>query len=106
MKKALKEENLEISYLHMSMESDKATGCLTKECSEKYSKELAHEAWKKLKNIYAKTDIFLTTKLRQDIHSLKLKEEGDSTDFSENIATIQIKSKKITDDKILEKEIC
>ena len=55
---------------------------------------------------YANADIFLASKLRQDLHRLKLKEEGDPTNFFENISASQIQSRKISKDMISEKEIC
>ena len=48
-----------MSYLHISNESDKTTGCLTNACADKYPKELAHVAWKNLHQKYVKTDILL-----------------------------------------------
>ena len=77
-----------------------------KACNDKYPKGLEHEAWNNLQKKYSKTDILLASKLRQELHRLKLKEEGDPTDLFEKMATIQIQSRKITDDIILEKNIC
>ena len=90
----------------MYVDSDKATGCLPKACTDEYLKGLVHEAWKNLQKYYVKTNILSTSKFIQDLHILKLKEEGDTTDLFEKIATIQIQARKIIDDTILEKYIC
>ena len=42
----------------------------------------------------AKTDIFSASKLRQELYRLKPKEEGDTNNFFEKIATIQIKTQE------------
>ena len=73
------EKNLAMAYLHMSMESTNGTGCLEKACNDEFPKGLLHEAWKHLHKKYAKTDILSASKLRQELHILKLKEEGDPT---------------------------
>ena len=88
------------------MDSAKATVFLAKSCNEKYPKGLAHKAWKNLQKHYAKTEIFLAPKLRQELQIFKLKEESDTTKLFEKIETIQLQARKITDDTILEKEIC
>ena len=46
LKNAVKENNLEMAYLHMSVESAKATGCLAKACDDECPKGLAHVVWK------------------------------------------------------------
>ena len=48
---------------------------------------------------YANTDILSASKFN-------LKEEGDLTEFFEKIEAIKIQVRKITDDTILEKDIC
>ena len=90
----------------MSLDSAKAKVCLAKACNEKYPKGLAHNAWKNLQKHYAKTEIFLAPKFRQELQIFKLKEESDTTELFEKIETIQLQASKITDDTILEKEIC
>ena len=40
-------------YLHMSVDSAKATVCLAKAVNEKYPKGLAYKAWKNLQKHYA-----------------------------------------------------
>ena len=54
---------------------------------------------------YANADIFLASKLRQDLHRLKLKEEGDPINFVENISASQMQSRTIYKEMISEKEI-
>ena len=95
-----------MTYLYISVDSAKATGFLAKGCNNKYPKGLAHEALKNLHKKYTKNDILSASKLRQELHILKFKEEGGTTNFFEKIATIQIQARKITDGMILEKEIC
>ena len=72
----------------MYVESAKYTVCLSKACDTEYSKVLAYVARNNLKKKYANTDILSTSKLRQDLNILKLKEKGDPTNFFENISTI------------------
>ena len=49
-KKAMKSKNLEMTYLHMEVESGKSTGCLSKACDDDYPNGQAYLAWDLLKN--------------------------------------------------------
>ena len=49
---------------------------------------------------YANNDILLSTKLREELHILKLKQESDTNYFFEKIATIQMTARKIDDNTI------
>ena len=51
---------------------------------------LVHVACNNLHKKYANTETLLASKLRQELHILKMKEEGNPTYFSKNIATIQM----------------
>ena len=59
LKKSVKANNLEMDYLHISMESAKATGFLAKAYENECPKGLVHVAWKNLHKNYPKTDILL-----------------------------------------------
>ena len=74
-----------MSYIYMYVQSGKATGCLSKTCNGGYPNELVHESWKNLRQDYVKTDILSASKLIQEMHRLKLKEEGDSTELFDKI---------------------
>ena len=102
----MKSNNVAMMYLDMSVDSEKATWCLAKACNDKHPKKLAHEEWKNLHKKYANTDILLASKLRQELHRLNLKEEGDPTNLFDKISTIQMQARKHTDDTILEHDIC
>ena len=51
----------------MSAESDTVTGYLVKACNGEYPKGLVHVAWKNSHKKYAKTNIFLASKLGQEL---------------------------------------
>ena len=81
-KKAKKANNIAMAYLYMEVESGKATGCLAKACGDDYPNGKAYLDWAFLQRKYAKTDMLLASKLRQEFNRLRLKEKGDPVDFS------------------------
>ena len=62
-----------MAYLHISVESAKATRFLAKCRDDEYPKGLSHVEWKNLNKKYLKTDILSASKSRQELHILKLK---------------------------------
>ena len=56
-KKAMKGKNIAMAYLHMEVDSGKATGCLANACDDDYPNGQAYLAWDFLKMKYAKTDM-------------------------------------------------
>ena len=80
--KAMKANNLEMAYLHMSVELGKATGCLAKAFYDDYPNEQAYLAWDLLQKKYVKTDMLSASKLRQNLNKLRLKKKGNPVDFS------------------------
>ena len=93
-------------YLHMSVDSAKATGCLVKASGGEYPKGLAQVVQKNLQKKYVKIYIFLASKWRQKMHILNLKRKGGPNNFFEEIAIIQIQDRKFSDDTISERDIC
>ena len=93
-KKAMKANNLAMVYLHMVVESGTATGCLAKACDYDYTNGQAYLAWDFLQKKYAKTDMLLASKLRQELNNLRLKEKRDPVDFFDKIAVIQLQARK------------
>ena len=51
IKEAVKAKNLEMAYLHMSVEPARTTGCLVKAYNGEYPKGLAHEVWNNFKKV-------------------------------------------------------
>ena len=72
-KKAMKANNLAMLYFHMEVESVKSTVCLAKACDDDYPNNHAYLAWDLLQRNYAKTNMLLVSKIRQELNSLKLK---------------------------------
>ena len=73
----------------MTVDSDKATRCLEKACNGEWRYWCMWHV-KNLHKKYANTETLLASKLRQELHILKMKEEGNPTYLSKNIATIQM----------------
>ena len=78
----MKAKNIEMAYLCMEVDLGKTTGCLAKACGDDYPNGKAYLDWDFLQRKYAKTDMLLASKLRQEFNRLRLKEKGDPVDFS------------------------
>ena len=59
-------------------------------------------SWNNLQKNYVKNDILSDSKLRQELHTLKLKSEDDPTDYFDKVVTISMQASKITDNTISE----